>query len=180
MNGKPLAAATGLVLTLLIAHAPRAADPKAKPMVTFADQVAPILRSRCNSCHNGDKQKGGLNLETFGAAMQGGGSGKVVEPGDPDSSHLLPLVTHKDEPKMPPNAPKIPDAEIATIRAWIEGGALETAGSVAQAKAKPKFDFKLDPPATGKPSGPPAMPEKVPTEPVVVSPRPGAVVALAS
>jgi Planctomycete cytochrome C/WD domain, G-beta repeat len=172
--------ASGLFVIALVVSGASAADAPAKPKVTFADHVAPIFKSRCNSCHNGDKQKGGLNLETFSAAMQGGGSGKVVEPGDPDSSHLLALVAHTDEPKMPPNSPKMPDAELAVIRSWIEGGALETSGSVAVAKAKPKFEFKLDPTAMGKPVGPPAMPEKLLTEPVVVSPRPDAVVALAS
>jgi hypothetical protein len=37
----------------------------------------------------------------------------------------------KEEPKMPPNSAKIPDAEIDLIRKWIEGGALETSGSTA-------------------------------------------------
>jgi mono/diheme cytochrome c family protein len=159
-----------------------AADAKDKDQakVTYQDQVSQIFQSRCNTCHNADKQKGGLTLENFGGALRGGGSGKVVEPGDPDASTLLQLVMHKDEPKMPPNAPKIPDAEIALIRAWIEGGALETSGSVAAVKAKPKFEFKLDPSSMGKPVGPPAMPEKLLTEPVVVSARPGAIVAMAS
>ena len=171
---------TGLIVIACAISGARAADAPAKPKVTFTDHVAPIFRSRCGACHNGDKQKGGLNLESFGGTMQGGGSGKVVEPNDPDSSHLLALVSHKDEPKMPPNAPKIPDAEIAVLRAWIEGGALETSGSLALAKAKPKFEFKLDPSAMGKPVGPPAVPEKLLTEPVVVSARAGAIVALAA
>ena len=165
-------------LSLVFASTAAAADPKAK--VTFQDQVAQVFRSRCNSCHNPDKQKGGLSLETFGSAMQGGGSGKVIEPGDLDGSTLYQLVTHKDEPKMPPNSPKIPDAEIDLIRQWIEGGALETSGSVAAVKAKPKFEFKLDPSAAGKPVGPPAMPENLPTEPAVVSQRAGAIVAMAA
>ena len=87
-----------------------------------------IFRSRCGSCHNPDKQKGGLNLDNYGAAMQGGGSGKVIEPGDAESSTLFLVITHKEEPKMPPNSPKIPDAEIELIRKWIEGGALENSG----------------------------------------------------
>ncbi len=152
----------------------------AKPKVTYQDQVSGIFKNRCNSCHNGDKQKGGLTLESFGGAMQGGSSGKVVEPGDPDGSRLFELISHKDEPKMPPNSPKIPDAEIALIRQWIEGGALETSGSVAMVKAKPKFEFKLDPSAMGKPAGPPAMPQGLVPEPSVVSAKPTAVVALAS
>src|SRR6516164_6827634 len=129
-----------------------AADPP-KAKVTYQDHVAQVFRARCGSCHNPDKQKGGLNLDTYGTAMQGGGSGKVIEPGDPEGSTLLMLVSHKEEPHMPPNSAKIPDPEIELIRKWIEGGALENSGSVAAAKAKPKFEFKLDPASLGKPSG---------------------------
>jgi mono/diheme cytochrome c family protein len=148
--------------------------------VTYQDHVAQVFRSRCGSCHNPDKQKGGLNLDNYGTAMQGGGSGKVIEPGDPEGSTLLMLVSHKEEPHMPPNSAKIPDAEIELIRKWIEGGALENSGSVAAAKAKPKFEFKLDPASLGKPSGPPAMPEDLTTEPFVPQARPSAVVAMAA
>jgi hypothetical protein len=81
---------------------------------------------------------------------------------------------------MPPNAPKIPDAEIEVIKRWIEGGAAETSGSVAVVKARPKFDFKLDPKASGRPAGPAAMPENLSVEPVVVSARPSAIIALAA
>ncbi len=179
MTPRLLALLSALTAALTHAASAEAADAKA-PKVTFADQVAPIFRNRCNSCHNADKQKGGLNLETYGGAMQGGSSGKVVEAGDLESSTLYQLVAHVDQPFMPPNSPKIPDAEIDVLKLWIEGGALETSGSVAATQAKPKFEFKLDPDALGKPSGPAAMPENLLTEPEVVSPRPPAIVALAS
>ncbi len=81
---------------------------------------------------------------------------------------------------MPPNSAKIPDAEIELIRKWIEGGALENSGSVATAKAKPKFEFKLDPASLGKPAGTPAMPENLSTEPFVPQAKPSAVVAMAA
>ncbi len=181
MRSKLIAAVlSGVVCSLLgIISIGRAADaPKAK--VTYQDQVSPIFRSRCGSCHNADKQKGGLNLDSYGAMMQGGGSGKVVEAGDADNSKLLLVVTHEEEPKMPPASAKIPDGEIDVIRKWIEGGALENSGSVASVKAKPKFEFKLDPKSLGKPSGPPAMPEGVTTEPFVPQAKPGAVVAMAA
>ena len=153
---------------------------KAAAKINFEEQVSAIFKNRCNGCHNADKQKGGLNLETFGTAMQGGGSGKVIEAGDLDASTLYQLVSHKDQPTMPPNAPKIPEAEIELIKLWIEGGAAETSGSVALVKARPKFDFKLDANSTGRPAGPPAMPEGLSVEPAVVSARPTAIVALAA
>jgi hypothetical protein len=169
---------TGLAICLLpAATSGLAADAKKK--VTYADDVSAIFRNRCGSCHNGDKQKGGLNLDSYGTALRGGGSGTVIEPGDPDGSTLLGLINQTDEPKMPPNSPKIPDAEIALIRQWIEGGALETSGSVATVKAKPKFEFKVDPSMLGKPAGPAAMPVDLLTEPFVPDAKPGAVVAAA-
>src|SRR5262249_12875430 len=171
---------SGLACSLLgVGVSAPAADP-GKEKVTYQDHVAAIFRSRCGSCHNPDKQKGGLNLDNFGAAMQGGGSGKVVEPGDPESSTLFLLVSHKEEPKMPPNSPKIPDAEIELIRKWIEGGALENSGSTAAVKAKPKFEFKLDPAAVGKPAGTPAMPENLSTEPYLPHAKPDGIVAMAA
>ena len=157
-----------------------AADAKAAAKVNYQEHVSTIFKNRCNSCHNADKQKGGLNLEDYGSTMRGGGSGAVVEPGDLEASPLWLQVTHKDEPVMPPNSPKLPDAELEVIKGWIEAGAPETSGSVVAVKAKPKFEFKLDPSAMGKPAGPAAMPENLPTEPVVVSARPTAIVAMAN
>lgn len=165
--------ACGLLLAL--AGTSRADD--AKP--NFQDDVAPILSARCNACHNNDKKKGGLVLDSYAAAMQGGAGGEIVEAGDPDASRLYTLVAHTEEPKMPPNSPRIPDAELAKIRKWIEVGAPATSGSAVAVKAKPKVEFKLDPSAIGKPSGEPAMPTGLRTEPVVLSSRPGPVFSLA-
>ena len=156
------------------------ADDPPKEKVTYQENVVAVFRNRCGSCHNPDKQKGGLNLDNYGSAMQGGGSGKVIEPGNAENSTLFLSITHKEEPKMPPNSPKIPDAEIELIRKWIDGGALENAGSKAVAAAKPKFEFKLDPASLGKPSGTPAMPENLATEPFVPGAQPSAVVAMAA
>src|SRR4051794_22188465 len=109
----PLQKPNGILLFGLLASATcataHAADAKAKAKVTYQDQVSAIFRNRCNSCHNADKQKGGLNLENFGSTMQGGSSGKVVEPGDLENSPLYLHVTHQEQPFMPPSSPKIPD-----------------------------------------------------------------------
>src|SRR5262245_40532288 len=94
---------SGLLLCGLVAASAAPADDaksKGKENLTDADHVSGIFRSRCGSCHNPDKAKGGLNLDNYGSAMQGGGSGKVIEPGDPDSSSLLGVISHTEEPKM--------------------------------------------------------------------------------
>lgn len=171
---------TTLILLVSLVPASAALVADEKPKVNYKDQVAGIFQSKCNACHNNDKKKGGLALDSYSGVMQGGGSGAVIEPGDPDNSRLYLLVAHQEEPNMPPNAPAIPDADLATIKAWIEAGAPETSGSAVAVKAKPKLDFKLDPAAMGKPQGEPAMPEGILTEPIVVSVRPNAVVAMAT
>lgn len=145
----------------------------------YQEDIAPIFSAQCNACHNNDKKKGGLVLDGYSALMQGGASGAVIEPGDPGNSRLYLLVAHEEEPSMPPSAPKLPDALIEAIRAWIEAGAPESSGSVVAVKAKPKLDFTLDPAAIGKPQGEPAMPVGLFTEPLVTSVRPPAILALA-
>jgi hypothetical protein len=152
---------------------------RADEKVTYADNVLPLLRNTCLNCHNPDKKKGGLDLSTYSTAMSGGGSGKAIEPGDPDASLLYRLVTHADEPTMPPKSAKLPDKELDVIKRWIAGGALENSGSTAVVSAKPKLDLKVQS-ATTRPSGPPPMPGDLLLEPPVHTARAGAVLAMAT
>ncbi|MGD9634741.1 MAG: c-type cytochrome domain-containing protein [Pirellulales bacterium] len=125
------AAAATLVLASLVLESTVLADEK----VTYDKHLVPILRQRCGACHSPTSRKGDLDVTTYFGLMQGGGSGAVIEPGDPDGSYLYSLVTHEAEPFMPQNADKIPDGEIEILRRWIEGGALENDNSQAK---KPK------------------------------------------
>ncbi|MCY2966948.1 MAG: hypothetical protein NT069_25500 [Planctomycetota bacterium] len=155
---------------------------EAKPAekINFQDHIVPIFRAKCGTCHSAGEAKGGLVLESYGATMQGGGSGAVVEAGDVDASRLYDLVTHKEQPAMPPKEPKLPDGTLATIRKWIELGALENKDSVAKVKKKASFALSTTAVSTDKPEGPPAMPENLTTEPLVHSKRGNAVTALAA
>lgn len=169
------------LLTLALAglsspHLVRAADAK----VTYDDHVVPILRDKCFACHNQDRKSGGLRLNTYTNLMAGGASGAPLKPGDPDGSLLYKLMTHKEEPFMPPKSPLLPKESLDTVRRWIEGGALENSGSKLVVVNKPKYDIALDAVAKGKPQGPPPMPQKLPLEPVVTAARPSAVTAIAS
>jgi hypothetical protein len=153
---------------------------QAPAKVTYQDHVLPIFREKCVGCHNPDKPRGGLQLDTYAKAMAGGGSGVVVKAGDPSGSRLFGMISHTVEPKMPPQSPKIPDASIETIRQWIVGGLLENSGSTPVA-AKPTVDVGLKSVTRGKPEGPPPMPEKpLALDPVVKAARANAVTAIAS
>ena len=104
--------------------------------VTFDDHVKPLFNQRCASCHNANNKSGDLDVTNFTAMMLGGGSGAVVEVGEPSSSYLYKLITHESSPEMPPDADRLPDAEIELVRKWIEGGALENQTSKAAPKKK--------------------------------------------
>lgn len=134
------------VLAWLLAGVCLSTASKADEKITFDDHVAPIFRQRCSSCHNTSTRKADLDVTNYVNLMQGGASGAVIEAGDASASYLFALVTHESEPYMPQNAEKLPDAEIDLLRRWIDGGALENAGSKAvKPKAKMASALQLDP-----------------------------------
>ncbi len=137
------------------------------------------MREHCFACHNQNKARNDLKLDSYETLMEGGASGEVIEPGDLESSWLWDLVTHQDEPNMPPNADKLPDAKLAVIKRWIEGGALKDSGSSAAVKKQPTIDLSLSA-GSGKPDGPVVMPAGVARQPVVSSARAAASTAIAS
>ncbi len=167
---------SSLVL-LAAANVTWADDAAEAPQVNYTDHVLPIFRARCGSCHNANDRKGGLTLDSFAATMEGGSSGVVIEPGQPDVSYLWNLVNHESEPAMPPNADKLPEAELMTIREWIRQGTLENSGSTSMAREGPQI-ARVEI-STDRPSGPPPIPEMYLGEPVTISERGNAVTALA-
>ena len=157
---------------------PAAAQDQAAPP-NYAEHVQAIFREHCFACHSQDEAKSDLALDSYAAVMRGGASGAVIEPGEPEASRLWKLVSHKEEPHMPPEQDKLPEAQLAVIRAWIAGGTLEMAGSTPQIKKKPKIDLKTTP-TVGRPEGPPIMPEGLSHKPLVFPARGAAVTAIAA
>jgi hypothetical protein len=173
------------MLGLFAALAPAAcaahADAKKPAKVTYEEHVLPILRDNCFGCHSQDKSRGGLVVDNYTGLMAGGSSGEVIKPGDPDGSRLYLLVSHKQQPNMPPKSAMIAAASVETIRQWIAGGALQNAGSKAKIVNKPKYEIALSSINKGKPEGPPPMPSpKLSVEPLVHTGRPNAITAIAS
>ena len=153
---------------------------QAQEKITYQDHVSPLFESACNSCHNADKAKGGLDLSSYPNMLKGGSSGGAVEPGNPDGSLLYKLVSHQEEPFMPHKKDKLADAQVALVAKWITGGLLETKSSTAKKKKKAAFDLGFVAVTDGKPEGPLPMPEHLLLEPVVSTDRAGGTSALAS
>ncbi|MSU53164.1 MAG: hypothetical protein CK538_11165 [Opitutia bacterium] len=125
--------------------------------VDFVRDVRPIFENRCYECHGEKKQKSGLRLDVKAAAFKGGdGLGSSVVPGNAKESPLFQLVTHADsDERMPPEGDGLSAAEIATLTAWINEGAIWPEG-VDKVKLKDLRDHWSFKPLT-VPSGKPAI-----------------------
>jgi WD40 repeat protein/mono/diheme cytochrome c family protein len=129
---RAFASSSCLGLAMFALACPVFAQEAAPEKTTFDDHIKSLFSQRCAACHNPNKLSSDLDVTNFTNLMQGGGSGAAIEPGDSDSSYLFEMVADGD---MPPDD-KLPDAEIALIKKWIDGGALENKGSVAVKKKK--------------------------------------------
>ncbi len=170
---------TAIFLAALLAQSPLAIAESATK-ITWDDHIFALMEGACISCHNPDKTKGGLDLSSYNNLLKGGSSGESVTAGDPESSLLYKVTAHLEEPFMPQNKDRLPDAQIALLKSWISGGLLETASSKAKKAKSSGFNLALKVTNSGKPEGPPPMPEHLPLQPHVLSERPAAVSALAT
>ena len=60
-----------------------------RPTVSYYDDIKPVLAVHCYKCHDGDKPKGGLRLDTRTNALAGGESGDpAIVPGASARSEL--------------------------------------------------------------------------------------------
>jgi outer membrane protein assembly factor BamB len=161
------------------AAAEAVAQKEALPVVVWAD-VEPLFAERCAGCHDPDTKKGGLDISSFAATRQGGGSGKTIVPGNPDASRLFRMVAQQETPVMPKDADPLEAPALAKIRQWIEQGAAEDAASarafVAEKEAKAKATAAA---VEASMSGPPPLPENWPDVPVRLPPRTVPIAALA-
>ena len=77
-----------------------------------------ILKSNCFSCHNPDKEKGGLDLTICKSLLRGGDEEKVISPEKAASSRLIQSQLTGADPHMLPKAQLSPRS-ISALEAWI-------------------------------------------------------------
>ncbi len=98
---------------------------------SFQKDVLPILKASCAECHTPPKgegyQKSGLAVSTYEELMKGTKMGPVVIPGQSLNSSLNRLIEGRPgvDPsiQMPHGKVKLPDAQLAMIRKWVDQGA---------------------------------------------------------
>lgn len=91
------------------------------------DQIVnPILKSRCVQCHNPEKSKGDLRLDTPAMLRKGGEDGPVFVAGKGGESELVKrcLLPLEDDNHMPPKGKtQLTDSQVAILTWWIDQGA---------------------------------------------------------
>ncbi|NQW76557.1 MAG: ribonuclease inhibitor, partial [Cytophagales bacterium] len=94
--------------------------------IVYQQLVQPVLKQKCWSCHNAEKQKGKLRMDTPEFLMTGGEDGVIIKAGMPLESEMIKrlLMDASEEHHMPPKG-KTPftEDEIAVLQWWVQHGA---------------------------------------------------------
>ncbi len=94
--------------------------------LVYEDIVVPILKESCYKCHNAQKQKGKLRLDSPDFIAAGGKSGKILldqlKPEESEILRRIHLPLREDE-HMPPNEKdELTKAQKELLSWWIEQG----------------------------------------------------------
>ncbi len=91
----------------------------------FQDVIKPIIKNKCEQCHNSTKMKGDLRMDTIELLKKGGEHGAIFIGGKSEESNMMKrmLLPESDDEHMPPKGKNQPtENEIALIRWWIDNG----------------------------------------------------------
>jgi hypothetical protein len=94
--------------------------------LTFSEDIAPIFKGYCESCHQPGGQGyavSGLDLTSYDNLMKGTKFGPMVIPGKPDTSNLFILISGRAKVQMPYGHKPLPSCLQDTIYSWIFEGA---------------------------------------------------------
>ena len=93
----------------------------------FTTAVRPILESACVTCHNEEKDKGDIRLDTREAALASISENDMacLVPEDPDESGLYftSILPEDDDLAMPPKGDRLSKDQTEVLKKWIEDGA---------------------------------------------------------
>ncbi|WP_137401060.1 c-type cytochrome domain-containing protein [Echinicola rosea] len=114
--------------------------------VIFDNVIKPITDAKCESCHNPEKTKGDLRLDSKEGFQKGGENGPVFTAGQPAESELIKRIKlpqdHDDV--MPPEGKKpLSKEEIQLLEWWIENEA-SFDKKITEVKTSPEVQEILD------------------------------------
>ena len=120
-------ATSGLFIAAMIASGLGTAAAQApQNKMSYAEDIAPIFRGYCESCHKAGgagTEASGLDLKSYAGLMKGTKFGPMVVPGQPDSSNLIVLLRGDAKIRMPLGHKALPNELVRNIWSWIFEGA---------------------------------------------------------
>jgi len=113
----------------------------------FGKDVAPVFQKRCIFCHGAGSPMAGLRLDSEANARKGGNLGAVIVPGVSADSPLIQRISSDDGGlRMPPQGARVPDDDIAKIRAWVDSlPKAETAATKSTPKPAASSHWAFEP-----------------------------------
>ena len=122
-----------------------AAEPAPDNIQFFEQSIRPLLEQRCFKCHSAQAERlqGGLHLDSRPGWEQGGDSGPVIVPGNPEESLFVRALSYSDdeEVQMPPEG-KLPEGEIALLTEWVKRGAPDPRTEVVKHAKKREINLE--------------------------------------
>lgn len=96
-----------------------------RPPFNYYYDIKPVLAVHCHKCHDGEKPKGGLRLDSRTNALAGGKSADAaIVPGASARSELVRRIALREgDEMMPPKGARLTEAEVSRIQQWIDEGA---------------------------------------------------------
>ena len=100
----------------------------AQDVVSFTEDVYPILELRCMECHQpggSGYETSGLDLRSYNGLMKGTKHGPIVVPGSAFTSNLIAVIDGRTDAslRMPHNRKRMSKCERLLLRFWVSQGA---------------------------------------------------------
>ena len=134
--------AVSILSVLLLLSSPLRAD-ETESNEIYLQQIKPLLKTKCISCHGPLKQESGLRLDTAQLARQGGDNGPAVVPRKLADSLLYDRVSaDSEDERMPPEGEPLTAEQLALVKQWIESGAIGPASEQAGVNPAEHWSFQ--------------------------------------
>lgn len=119
---------TGILLAVLLALAAAACSTR-EPVLTYKDDIAPIMAQHCVECHSAGNMGAivsGFDAGSYEKMMKGTKHGLMINPGSAESSPLYLLTSGSAAPviQMKHRNVSLGPEQIETIKLWIDQGAV--------------------------------------------------------
>lgn len=92
-------------------------------VISFRQQIVPVLIDQCYDCHNADLPEGGFRVDSYEQLLRESDGGLAIVNGEPSQSPLIDrLETDDTSLRMPLDAEPLETKTVSDFHNWIEQG----------------------------------------------------------